>query len=73
MSPRVVTPEGFDTTLQASSLYNTFQIIQAGSAAAFDVTGNAITSVGTISHPAIADTNLGTRTRRGQNLSVATA
>lgn len=70
---KVMWPSGFDVPLQAHQFHNTFQTIQAGSAAAFDVSGNAITNVGTITHPAIADTNLKTRTRRGVNTSVATA
>lgn len=73
MYPRVLTPTGFDTTLQASSMFNTFQKIQPGSGTAFYVEGNSITSVGTISHPAQADTNLKTRNRRAVNTSVATA
>lgn len=65
-------PGGVDMSVQESIAENQVSLISPGSTTVPSVIGCAITSVGTVSHPTPAGTNLKTQTRRFVNTSVAT-
>jgi hypothetical protein len=71
--PKWVGPSGIDTPVQASLIFNTVSVLSAGNGTAISALNAAVTTVGTVSHPAIASTNLKTQTRRYVVTSAATA
>jgi hypothetical protein len=68
-----VGPSGVDMSVQESLAENQVSLISPGATTIPNVLSCAITTVGTISHPTPASTNLKTQTRRFVNTSVATA
>ena len=73
MFPKWVGPSGLDNPIQEALWANMISAWFPGSTTTVDVWGGAVTSVGTISHPALAVTNLKTRTRRFLNTSASAA
>lgn len=71
--PKWIGPSGVDTPIQPNMAFNQVSIIGPGGGTTVGVIGCTITSVGTISNPNIASTNLKTQTRRIVNTSAAGA
>ena len=71
--PKWIGPSGVDTPIQPNMMFNQISLIGPGGGTTVGVIGCTITSVGTISNPNIAVTNLKTQTRRFVNTSAATA
>lgn len=55
MLPRVLGPSGVSTPLQPSFFQNNISMVSTGTTTAMNVVGTAITSVGTLSHPATTE------------------
>ena len=70
---KVIGPSGVDTQIQSSLAFNQFSLIGPGGGNTVGVLGCTVTSVGTISNPNIATTNLKTQTKRIVNTSGTTA
>lgn len=74
LMPKFMGPTGLDSALQPAIFGNGIQIYSAGATTAPNVFGGpALTSVGTVSHPALAATNQVTQTSRWIVTSAATA
>lgn len=74
MIPRFLGNGGVDSALQPAFFGNGIQMYSPGTSTAPNVLGGpTLTSVGTVSHPALASTNLRTQTSRWQVVSAATA
>lgn len=71
--PKWIGPVGLDNPVQEAVWANMISAWFPGSGTAIDTWGGEVTNVGTISHPAIASTNLKTKTRRFLNTSAGTA
>lgn len=72
--PKILGPSGVDTILQPSFFSNGIQCYLPGTSSTPQAIGGpALTSVGTISHPALTTTNLRTQTSRFNVLSGAAA
>ncbi len=71
--PKWVGPSGVDSPLQSNLAFNNVSIIGPGGGTTVGVLGCTVTSVGTISNPNIASTNLKTQTRRITNTSATGA
>lgn len=66
-------PSGVDTPAQPNIMFNQVSLIGPGGGTTVGVVNCTVTSVGTVSNPNIATTNLKTQTRRIVNTSAATA
>lgn len=55
MMPRMQGPSGLTTPIQPSFFQNQIAIISAGSAAAMNIVGTGLSSVGTLTHPAATE------------------
>lgn len=73
MLPKFIGPSGVDSALQAHIAFNNVSLISPAATTVINVIGCAVTSVGTVSHPALASTNYKTQARRFAIVSVATA
>jgi hypothetical protein len=71
--PKWIGPSGVDTPIQANMAFNQVSLIGPGGGTTVGTLNCTVTSVGTISNPNIAVTNLKTQTRRIVNTSGATA
>jgi len=71
--PKWIGPSGVDTPIQPNIMFNQVSVIGPGGGTTVGVLGCTVTSVGTISNPNIATTNLKTQTRRIVNTSAGTA
>lgn len=71
--PKWIGPSGVDTPFQPNIMFNNVSVIGPGGGTTVGVLGCTVTSVGTISNPNIASTNLKTQTRRIVNTSAAGA
>lgn len=73
MYPKWVGPSGLDNPVQEAIWANMISAWFPGATTTIETWGGAVTSVGTISHPAISTTNVKTLTRRFLNTSAAAA
>lgn len=71
--PKCIGPAGLDLVLQPSVVFNNQRLLRASSGTTPTLIGMPNTAVGTISHPAIAATNLLTQTARLRVTSATTA
>ena len=71
--PKWIGPSGVDTPFQPNIAFNQVSLIGPGGGTTVGVIGCTVTSVGTISNPNIAVTNLKTQTRRIVNTTAAGA
>jgi hypothetical protein len=74
MFAKTIGPSGLDNPLQSGLYANSVMLVAPGATTLFSVTGGSITTVGTVSHPAMAvGVDLRSSTRRGVVTSAATA
>lgn len=71
--PKWMPPSGEDAMFQSGLFFNQVSLIGPGGGTTVGVLGCTVTSVGTISNPIIATTNIKTQTRRFTNTSAGTA
>lgn len=71
--PKYVGPSGLDVPMASAPWANGFSLISTGSGTVINVIGCTVTTVGTVSTPTLAATNLKTQTRRFNIASSTTA